>query len=369
MVKHICPYCKKEFNRKSNYDYHLKNKKKVCFKDNVTFLEENIKLTEINTKLTKINKNIKNENNEKIKSNKENICNYCQKEFINNYTLKRHIFNYCKVKKLDEEKKEQIFNKLIEKDEKLDKIINSFDKLQKNNDNLVKENKYLREQLKDLEKNFNEKIKQIINKNVNNSHNTINNNITNNIIIPADKLVSFGKEDLTKITYGSIIKTVGNWDVTGYRIFTELLKLIHFNEKFPEFQNVYMTDKNREKYMVWNGSDWVLNDICLKQIIDKIQKLVIINEDDFEEAKKNKNFKDILTKLMKYINKYYDETNDGLVDHDFIELVNKQLREYLYNNRGVPKKNYLKLKDDIANKKSIITPIKKKNDSNDLLIL
>ena len=48
MVKHIYPYCKKEFNWKLNYDYHLKNKKKVCFKDDDTFLEENIKLTEIN---------------------------------------------------------------------------------------------------------------------------------------------------------------------------------------------------------------------------------------------------------------------------------------------------------------------------------
>ena len=108
-----------------------------------------------------------------------------------------------------------------------------------------------------------------------------------------------------------------------------------------------MTDKNREKYMVWNGSDWVLNDICLKQIIDKIQKIIIINEEDFEEAKKNKNFKDILIKLMKYINKYYDEFEEGKVDQDFIDLVNKQLKEYLYNNRNIPKNNYYKLKNKV----------------------
>ena len=111
-----------------------------------------------------------------------------------------------------------------------------------------------------------------------------------------------------------------------------------------------LTDKNREKYMVWNGKDWVLNDICLKQIIDKIQKIIVINEEDFEEAKKNKNFKEILIKLMKYINKYYDVTEEGKINQDFIDLVNKQLKEYLYNNRNIPKNNYLKLKHEVDSK-------------------
>ena len=364
MVKYECINCGKEFKKKDDFIKHTEKKKKPCQLSKMLNNINNTILTKIGEKLTKINQNGEFNNLSKIKNNvvdklslTDNLtCNYCFKKFVNIYSLNRHTNNNrCKVKKLDEEKKEEIFNKLIEKEEKIDMIFNNYEKLQENNCKLQDQIKELEKKLKEQSKNYDNKIKQIITKNVNN--NNVNNGVINNFIIPADKLVSFGKEDLTKITYGSIIKTVGNWDITGYKIFTELLKLIHFNEKFPEYQNVFMTDKNREKYMVWNGSDWVLNDICLKQIIDKIQKLVVINEEDFEEAKKNKNFKDILIKLMKYINKYYDEKEDGVVNHDFIELVNKQLKEYLYNNRGIPKKNFLKLKNDIVNNKSDIKVI------------
>ena len=360
MVNYNCKICGKVFNKKSNYLQHSINKKKPCRSNNNIQNKDNEKLSQIITKNAKFSENDKKNTSLIIKN--EDKCLYCLKNFANIYNLKRHTDKYCKVKKLDKEKKEEIFNKLIEKEEKIDLMFTNYEKLHKNNLDLQQNNCKLQDQIKELEKklkeqskNYDNKIKQIITKNVNN--NNVNNGVINNFIIPADKLVSFGKEDLSKITYGSIIKTVGNWDITGYRIFTELLKLIHFNEKFPEYQNVYMTDKNREKYMVWNGSDWVLNDICLKQIIDKIQKLVVINEEDFEEAKKNKNFKDILIKLMKYINKYYDEKEGGIVNHDFIELVNKQLKEYLYNNRGIPRKNFLKLKNDITNNKSDIKVI------------
>ncbi len=30
MVNYTCPTCSKQFNRKSNYDYHIENKKKPC---------------------------------------------------------------------------------------------------------------------------------------------------------------------------------------------------------------------------------------------------------------------------------------------------------------------------------------------------
>ena len=361
MVNYRCEICGKDFKKKSHWIDHTENKKKPCHINS----DNKIILTEMNTnpqkKLTKPHNNLKNPQSIELIQEYNIIddkfsCRFCGAFFCRKDNLKRHIDKYCKVKKLDKDKKEEIFNNLIEKEKKIELILKNYEDLEKQNKSLKKQitelEKNFKQQIKEQSKSYDNKIKQIITKNTN-SNNTINSNNITNIIIPADKLVSFGKEDLKKIKYDSIIKSVGNWDITGYRIFTELLKLIHFNEKFPEFQNVYITDKNREKYMVWNGKNWILNDICLNQIIDKIQKLVVINEEDFEEAKKNKNFKDILTKLMKYINKYYDETEDGWVDHDFIDLVNRQLKEYLYNNRGIPKKNYLKLKDDITNKKTI----------------
>ena len=35
MVVHTCPSCKKEFNKKSTYDYHVQNKKSPCEKNDV----------------------------------------------------------------------------------------------------------------------------------------------------------------------------------------------------------------------------------------------------------------------------------------------------------------------------------------------
>ena len=113
--------------------------------------------------------------------------------------------------------------------------------------------------------------------------------------------------------------------------------------------------------MVWDGSDWILNDLCLTQIINQIEKLKDYYEEEFEEAKKNKNFKDVINKLMKYINRYYDGDEDGNINQDFIDLVNKHLKEYLYNNRNIPKNNFSKIKNDIVLKnEKLITTIETK---------
>ena len=74
----------------------------------------------------------------------------------------------------------------------------------------------------------------------------------------------------------------------------------------------------------------------MTQIINQIEKLKDYYEEEFEEAKKNKNFKDVINKLMKYINRYYDGDEEGNINQDFIDLVNKHLKEYLYNNRNIP---------------------------------
>jgi hypothetical protein len=40
MVNHICEICNKCFNRKSNYDYHVNNKKNPC-KINTQIIQNN----------------------------------------------------------------------------------------------------------------------------------------------------------------------------------------------------------------------------------------------------------------------------------------------------------------------------------------
>ena len=123
MVLYTCENCLKEFTKKSNYLQHIENKKKPC--------EVKIKKTEkildipINFEILKnIPKNseiVENNSNFNIINTEinNNICKYCLKNFSTTFNLNKHLKNSCKVKKLNEEKKEDIFNKLIEKEEKM----------------------------------------------------------------------------------------------------------------------------------------------------------------------------------------------------------------------------------------------------------
>ena len=206
MVLYKCLTCLKEFNRKSNFITHIENKKKPC---KPIIIEKHNILTENNKNvkiLTKNNNNVKILNEFENKNNSDNLnsiinsstCVYCYRKFANIYSLKRHLNQTCKVKKIDNEKKDEIFNKLIENDNKISKILNNYEDLQK-------ENNKLKQHIKDLENKYNNNIKKIVNKNTNNTINNTNNNV--NLIISTDKLVNFGKEDLSKISYEDIIKS------------------------------------------------------------------------------------------------------------------------------------------------------------------
>ena len=45
---------------------------------------------------------------------------------------------------------------------------------------------------------------------------------------------------------------------TGAKIPEKIIEGIHFNEKYPEYKNIYISDINREKVMIHNGKDWFL---------------------------------------------------------------------------------------------------------------
>ncbi len=365
MVVHTCPTCLKEFKKKSAYIDHVENKKKPCKQ----ITHENTQITHNTTQIT--------HNNTQIENNFK--CEYCGKVLSRQDALTRHIKNYCQVKILDEEKKETIFNNLLEK-ERLEKelILKNFELLQKNfnnlqnyNDNLQKQNNLLVKEMRKLENRFEKKIekqsekydnqmKKIINKNCNNTNNTNNtNNYTqNNIIIPSDKLVEFGKEDLTKIDLKDLLNNIKSPRITGTSIFIEMLKLIHFNPKLPEFQNVYLTDKNREKYMTWTGGKWGLNTECLNKILTQFENFKLVYEEDIEEAGIKGNYKNVVDKFIKYFDKCFFDENDEdketkINNENFREHVEELIKEYLYNNRNVPIDNFENLKIELTNNNKI----------------
>ncbi len=383
MVNYICPICSKQFKQKSHYIDHTENKKKPCKPKTNLIIEQIPIFTNFDHKITNIYHNLPKlpKQQEKVENVNNNIdieslttCKYCYKSFTTIYTLQRHLKDRCKVRKLDKDKKEEIFNNLIEKEEKFNLLLKNFELLQQSNHNLqnnyktVQEsNKNLQKQIKELEnklkesnKTYDEKIKNVITKNIN-SNNTINNNNTvNNIIIPSDKLVNFGKEDLSKIDYVTILKTIFNPFIGGVKLYEELLKLIHFNPKFPEFQNIYMSDRNREKYMCYEDSDWKLSESAYNTIMEQINNLKEMNEDKFDEILQTEKhvYKNATMKLYREINKYYGEDDFGKRNTEFMKIVDTKLKTTLYNNCEIPKDNYKRIKDNIMNStKATITNV------------
>ncbi len=384
MVQYTCPNCFKEFKKKSNFLDHTENKKKPC-KPNITNItiehQEDTETHQENTKTHQNTPNISESDEKPFDIGKmqfdKNTCRFCYKSFANSFSLNRHLKDRCKVKKIDNEKKEQIFNNLLEKEEKINLLINNFEILQnnyknseENNHKLQESNKILQKQIKELEKKlkesnklydeklkesnkvYDEKIKNVITKNIN-SNNTINNTV-NNIIIPSNKLVNFGKEDLSKINYLTILKKIFNPFIGGVKLYEELLGLIHFNPDLPEYQNVYMSDRNREKYMCYEDSDWKLSESAFITIMQQISSLKELNEDKFDEILQTDKhiYKNATTKLYREINKYYGEDDFGKRNEEFIKIVDTKIKTTLYNNSDNIKNYFLKIKDEIIKNKN-----------------
>ena len=390
MVIHQCNICFCEFGKKSTLINH-QNKKNPCKLKEENKIQLNPEINKIHPNSSKINPNsskmdentvtnlinktddnysdnISSDNISNIsKKSDDNCCDYCGKKFSNNANLKKHVKFNCKVKKLDEEKKENIFNILLEK-EKFEKelILKKFEEFQNkmeiiliNNENLQKTNKFLQKKLNKFEdkleeqnKKYDNKMKQIINKNINKNSNNTNNYTQNNIIIPSDKLVEFGKEDLTKIDLKDLFQIIKDPRLTGTTIFIEMLKLIHFNPKLPQFQNVYLTDKNREKFMTWNGKKWGLNADCLQKILSQFEDWKLLNEDDIEEAGKTGNYKKVVDKFIKFFDKcFFDDNDENKEDikrnENFRESIEELIKEFLYNNRNIPIDNFEKIRNDL----------------------
>lgn len=240
MVLYICKKCNKEFTRKSNYLSHTDRKYPCVNKviSNVFIVSQNDKNSakkDVNS--TKIHQNITNN-----ASVDDLTCKYCFKVFARKDSLKKHISSRCKVKKQDDINKEISANELIEKN-----------KLIEDNKLAEKYNKLLEEHNKLLKKQISKS--KTCKKNIQNNVQNIQNNIQNNINI---QITQFGKEDLKEIDDKHYLKIINDNKISGSKFITEMVKSIHFNPLYPRFHNIYISDINREKCMIYDGKDWKL---------------------------------------------------------------------------------------------------------------
>jgi hypothetical protein len=343
MVKRICPKCNVVFNQKCHYDYHI-NRKFDCNPNSKHLIPPNdeksddLILCMVVREPIKFVQNDKNEKN--VQQNLLNLdlvetnnhltnidktifcCSYCNKNYSSNSTLTRHMKDSCKIKKDSDNKKENIFQLLLEKDkENKDRI----DQLEKQNKIFEKQNKILMNKIdKLIGLKENSKPSKIVNDNktiTNNLSNTINDysKIQNNIV-----MVNFGKEDLSIIDEKLFIdKIIKKNTISGVKIPDEVLKIIHFNPMYPQLSNIYISDINRDKCMVYENGEWILSNIDnIPQIMDKI---CLFSQEQLNTLKNkypnNKPLQDRLKVIQKYNN---------MIDNDYLE----ELKDDIENNKN-----------------------------------
>ncbi|CAH6421766.1 Hypothetical protein KVN_LOCUS452 [uncultured virus] len=292
-----CDICGHNFNQNIDLIRH-KNKKKLCKSDP----QENAVIPQFSAQI-------------KLREEKFK-CNYCGKEFSRSDVLSRHINKYCKKKKEDDSQKEQIFKKLLEK----------LDFIEKQNHVIIEENKELKNEIFIMKNNPSKKIKNKLN---NGTINKTNNNIIDNSQTFNIQLVAYGKENYDKLTdkeYRIIINK-------GFKSIQEMVKALHFNKNRPENHNIYISNIRDNYVMIYDGNKWEL-----RNRKETIQELFIAKKDILVDK-----FDELLDKLPEHaINKFERFIND-VQDDKIKEGILEELKLMLYNNKNIPMKTKEKL--------------------------
>lgn len=185
----------------------------------------------------------------------------------------------------------------------VDKIDNAYlaeimEKLIKSNEDLVKKVGELESKVKSLEK-------KDTTTNINN--NTLNLN-----------LVGYGNEDLSKFAVKEIVKVL-----QGFKAPLKLTELTHFNPKYPEYQNVYISNIKDKYAMYFDGNKWKLT--TKEELIDKIYD----DKKNYIEENLEKFIKSLSDSGEKALRRWLDTPdNDKKISN-----IKDGLKLMLYNNR------------------------------------
>lgn len=334
-----CIKCNKIFKQKSGLTDHNK-RKRPC-----------IQITDININPPNIPQSPQNipqspPNSPQILQ-KKYCCSFCKNQFTRSDHLKRHL-DRCKVRKSECLEKDNIFKVLLEQNnilistidiqkDQLDIQKDQINKLIKVNENLVEQIKLTKKSKKHVETNIN---------NINNQNYGIINNI---------KIIQFGKEDLSILDNKSFFDAL---NTIGYNIPAKVIEGIHINSDHPEFKNIYISDINREKAMIFNGKNWILQkfDNISDTLLDKT---ISFMEDRYEQLKKSnmipKNNINFIDKRLKTLDKIRDFNSDD--EDELGNILNNREKERRKNMR-LSSKREIKLK--LYNKRNEI--IKNIND-------
>ena len=252
MVEYLCHRCGYVASQRINLKHHL-NRKKMCRPILGDISIEDIK-KHYNLEIKKLNPNEPKMNKIEPKMNPNEPkmtpinynkyeCIYCNKCYSTNSHMRRHE-KTCKVKK-DNEKKDNEIKELKEMVEKL--LVNS-------DGNTITNN----------------------NTNNNSNNNTNSNNTIHNTI----NINNYGEENTKYITSDYILNLL---KFKPAKAIPELIKHTHFNDKYPENQNIKITNKKGPHIKIMKNNKWELQnkEETITDLIDRQQ--LHLNNEEMEE--------------------------------------------------------------------------------------
>ncbi len=334
MVVYTCDICLKEFAKKDSFIKHTEKKKKPCKRKNNESAQTPHKSAQTPHKSAQTPQKIANSTNE---NNNIYSCLFCGLVLSRSDILKRHMDKFCKVRKLQNEEKENILEMLIEKD---------------------KEKEEQNKRIEELEKTI-EKLNSKIDKQLNKVKTTnINKGVVNNIIIPQNKLVNFGSEDVSKIPQETIRDIV---KLSGYPAIVGCFNALHNNQEYPQGMNGYVSDKSRDKGMIWKDGAWcqaTTNKMfvaCMNKIDSYIQhcklKIEIGKYNTRDDPKGDKLLYDLEQRVIKYYDRYVgnDYSVSKKTNKDFEKLIKENIINELCNIKDHVISNYERILDNMKN--------------------
>jgi hypothetical protein len=191
------------------------------------------------------------------------------------------------------------------------------------------------DEIKMLRNEINIKQPSVTNSNNNNSNNTTNSNNTVNVI----NIVPHGQEDLVKHKVDDLLLILST--KKGYNAVLELITRVHFNSRFPEFQNVYIPDIKNNTAMVF-GDEWELKriDDVINNLYDTKSNFITDNKEIF--------YKHLNVREQAVYLKWETNNNDRNTE---------EFKEYIYD-------LYSKIKLLMYNKKDMVIATKKLQETN-----
>jgi hypothetical protein len=281
MSTYDCKCCNFSTKLKSNYTRHLKTNK-----------HKNV--IQSYPKLSKCYPNvIQSYPNNKLVSEKQHRCKYCDKTYKYRSGLSKHIKYTCKKNK--DEDFQELARLLNEKERQL----------------VLKETK-MEIEMKKMQRQIDKLTSKLQIQNINQGFVQNGNNVIN------IQLLNHKDTDYSHLTANDYMSCIADCN----KCVKTLIEKVHFNSNKPENMNIYLSNIKGKYLMIYKGNTWQIQD-KKTQVDDLYDSNEFVLETWYDEYKEK--YPSIIASFQKYL-----QNRD---ENEVLNSIKEEILVMLYNNR------------------------------------